>query len=60
MVHGITSSLLLQLVYLHLHTWCALCVLWLQEDDVIGLLPGGDDIAKLQPLQVGGGAVLDG
>lgn len=31
----------------------ALCVLWLQEDDVIGLLPGGDDIAKLQPLQVG-------
>jgi chaperonin GroES len=23
----------------------------LQEDDVIGLLPGGDDIAALQPLQ---------
>ncbi|PRW44534.1 20 kDa chloroplastic [Chlorella sorokiniana] len=23
----------------------------LKEDDVIGLLPGGDDIAKLQPLQ---------
>ncbi len=24
----------------------------MQEDDVIGLLPGGDDISKLQPLQV--------
>lgn len=41
------------------HLLCPACCGWMQEDDVIGLLPGGDDIAKLQPLQVRGACACE-